>query len=71
VITDTYDDQDTIRVYKSDTHALGVINNDPIFGKSNASLFFEVAANGYPYFMTGTKDSIKVDSAVLILSYRN
>jgi len=71
VITDTYDDQDTIRVYKSDTHALGVINNDPIFGKSNASLFFEVGANGYPYFMTGTKDSIKVDSAVLVLSYRS
>lgn len=71
VITDTYDDQDTIRVYKSDTHALGVINNDPIFGKSYASLFFEVGANGYPYFMTGTKDSIKVDSAVLILSYRS
>ena len=71
VITDSYDDLDTIRVYKSDTHAVGVINNDPIFGKSNASLFFEVGANGYPYFMTGTKDSIKVDSAVLVLSYRS
>ncbi len=70
VITDSYDDLDTIRVYKGDNHVLGVINNDPLFGKSASSLFFEVQANGYPFSMTGTKDSIKVDSAVLILSYR-
>jgi hypothetical protein len=69
VFTDSYDDRDTVRVYKNDTHVLGVINNDPIFGKTNASLYFEVGANGYPYFLTGVKDSIKVDSAVLILSY--
>jgi Domain of unknown function (DUF4270) len=70
VITDSYDDLDTIRVYKSDTHVLGAITNDPLFGKSTGAIYFEVAANGYPYFMTGTKDSIKVDSAVLVLSYR-
>jgi hypothetical protein len=33
VTTDSYDDKDTIRLYKSDNHVLGVINNDPIFGK--------------------------------------
>ena len=71
VITDSYDDLDTIRVYKSDTHVMGAITNDPLFGKSTGSIFFEVAANGYPFFMTGTKDSIKVDSAVLVLSYKS
>ena len=71
VITDSYDDLDTIRVYKSDTHVLGAITNDPLFGKSTGSIFFEVASNSYPYYLTGTKDSIKVDSAVLVLSYRS
>lgn len=70
VNTDTYDDRDTIRIYKSDTHVLGVINNDPLFGKSSASMFFEVASNVYPLSMQGVRDSIIVDSAVLILSYR-
>jgi len=71
VITDSYDDLDTIRVYKSDTHVLGAITNDPLFGKSTGSIYFEVASNSYPYYLTGTKDSIKVDSAVLVLSYRS
>jgi hypothetical protein len=70
VITDTYDDQDTIRVYKSDNHSLGVITNDPIFGKSNASLFFELTSNYFPFYLLGVRDSTVVDSAVLILSYR-
>jgi hypothetical protein len=71
VITDSYEDLDTIRVYKSDTHVLGAITNDPLFGTSTGSIFFEVASNSYPYYFTGTKDSIKVDSAVLVLSYRS
>jgi hypothetical protein len=70
VNTDTYEDKDSIRIYKSDNHVVGVINNDPLFGKSNASLFFELASNIYPLSMQGVRDSIKVDSAVLILSYR-
>lgn len=70
VITDNYEDLDTVRVYKADTHTVGVLNTDPLFGKSTASLFFEVAAPAYPFVMNGIKDSIIVDSAVLVLSYR-
>ncbi len=70
VITDTYDDQDTIRVYKSDNQTIGIINNDPIFGKSFASVNFELTSNYFPFYLLGVKDSIVVDSAVLILSYR-
>lgn len=70
VITDNYEDLDTVRVYKADTHTVGVLNTDPLFGKSTASLFFEVGAPAYPFVMNGIKDSIIVDSAVLVLSYR-
>ena len=71
IITDTYEDLDSIRVFKSDNHVLGIISNDPVFGKTNASLYFEVGASNYPFLMQGVKDSIKVDSAVLVLSYKS
>jgi hypothetical protein len=70
VITTNYADLDTVRVYKGDSHVVGVLNTDPLFGKSSASLFFEVGAPAYPFAMSGIKDSIIVDSAVLVLSYR-
>ncbi len=70
VITENYEDHDTIRVYKGDSHVVGVLNPDPLFGSSTASLFFEVGAPAYPFAMYGIKDSIIVDSAVLVLSYR-
>lgn len=70
VITDSFDDPDSVRIYKSDNHVLGSINNDPLFGKTKASMFFEMKPGAYPYYITGNKDSIVVDSAVLILGYR-
>ena len=69
VITDSYDDLDTVRVYKSDNHVLGAITNDPLFGKTTGKLFFQVSAESYPFATQGSRDSIKIDSAVLILSY--
>lgn len=70
VLTDSYEDMDTARIYKSDNHLLGSISNDPLFGKTRASLYFELKPNAYPYFVPGNKDSVVVDSAVLILSYK-
>lgn len=69
VITDSFDDADTARVYRNDVHTLGAITNDPLFGKTKASMFFEMQPASYPFYIPGTKDSIRVDSAVLILSY--
>jgi hypothetical protein len=69
VITDNFDDPDTARVYRSDIHMLGAITNDPLFGKTKASMFFEMQPDVYPFYIPGTKDSIRVDSAVLILNY--
>lgn len=70
ILTDTYEDADSTRIYKSDNQLLGSINADPLFGKTQASLFFELKPASYPYFIPGQKDSIVVDSAVLILSYK-
>ncbi|MES2005058.1 MAG: DUF4270 family protein [Bacteroidota bacterium] len=70
VITDSFDDLDSARIYRSDNHLLGNITNDPIFGKTKASLYFELKPAVYPFYIPGNKDSLVIDSAVLILSYR-
>jgi hypothetical protein len=70
VITDNFDDPDSARLYKSDNHLIGAITNDPLFGKTRASMYFEMKPARFPYAIPGHKDSIVADSAVLILSYR-
>lgn len=70
VITDTYNEVDTTRIYKSDVHVLGAITNDPLFGRTSASMFFELSPTFFPFYISGHKDSIRVDSAVLILGYK-
>jgi len=70
VITETLDRTDSMRVYASDDHVLGNITNDPVFGTTNASMYFQVKPGFFPYFIAGNKDSLVVDSAILILSYK-
>ena len=70
VVTNTFIDDEISRVYKSDEHIVGTISNDPLFGSTNASLFFELKPTTYPFAFTGKKDSLVVDSAVLVLSYK-
>lgn len=69
VVTETLASTDTSRIYKRDIHLLGAISNDPLFGKTRASMFFEMKPGVYPFSIAGDKDSTVVDSAVLILSY--
>jgi len=60
---------DSLRVYKSDDHVIGVINNDPLFGKTTATAYFELKPSSYKFSFPGGT-SISPDSAVLILSYK-
>ncbi|MCW3087857.1 MAG: hypothetical protein JWQ78_1243 [Sediminibacterium sp.] len=69
VITDSFDDTDTARIYRGDNHLVGAITFDPLFGKTTASMFFEMKPPSFPYFIPGNKDSLKIDSVVLILGY--
>jgi hypothetical protein len=48
---------------------LGKINNDPFFGKTDAQMFFELKPSLYGTYPFARKDSVKIDSIVLVLSY--
>ena len=52
-------------------YILGHISNDPQFGKTTASIFFELLPPGFPYFFQNTSDSLYLDSAVLCLRWTN
>lgn len=70
LITDSFEESDTTRIYKQDNHVLGAINTDPLFGGTSASMNFQLLPNYFPFAVPGTKDSTVADSAVLILSYK-
>jgi hypothetical protein len=70
VVTETVDYPDSLRIYGSNEHIVGNISNDPIFGTTHANMFFQLKPDAFPFYFPGIKDSLVVDSAVLILSYR-
>ena len=61
------DTEDSTRSTSSDQQFVG-ITNDPIFGKTEASLFLQLRPSIYPYSFPFKKDSlIALDSVVLVL----
>lgn len=64
--------QDTTQMPYNLDHAIGIIENDPDFGKTEAALYFDVAPatlKSYPFV---NKDSIvAVDSIILSLAYKS
>lgn len=48
---------------------LGRINNDPFFGKTDAQMFFELKPTAYGIYPFVRKDSVKIDSIVMVLDY--
>jgi hypothetical protein len=69
VVTDNFLFNDSSRIFDNEDHALGVIQNDPIFGRLAANVYFNVspATFTYPFI---NKDSIKqVDSVVLSMAF--
>lgn len=60
---------DSTRILKTDIHYLGQINNDPLFGKTAASLFLELKPSSFKYAFED-HDAISIDSVVLVLNYR-
>lgn len=71
VITNNYINPtaDSLKVNKYDDHVIGVINNDPLFGKTTAQAYFELKPTSYK-FSFPFAESLNVDSAILILSYK-
>lgn len=73
---ETYNDiftllNDTTRAFPSDEYFLGRITNDPIFGTTDAEVFFELKPPVYRYSFANIPhpDSLILDSVVLVMSY--
>lgn len=62
---------DSTRYTSGDEHFLGLISNDPFFGKTDARIFLELKPSFYKYTFRNIPhpDSLKIDSVVLVLDY--
>lgn len=73
VYNDTFSLQtDSLRITPSDEHFLGQINSggaDPFFGKTDARIFVQTKPGTYGSYPFVRKDSVKIDSVVLVLNY--
>lgn len=69
VETETVDRPDSLRIYSSDIHIVGNLTDDALFGATTASMYFQLIPSNFPFYLQGSKDSIVVDSAVLVMSY--
>lgn len=66
------DQNDTLFSSQFEDHLLGNISNDPIFGKTNAKIFLELKPLKYRWGFSEVfkKDSLFLDSVVLVLGYK-
>jgi hypothetical protein len=69
VTTDLALFNDTTRLFASDLHPLGMIGNDPEFGKTEASVFISLEPAVFGTHPFTRKDSVTIDSVVLSLAY--
>ena len=75
---------DSTILQKSDNHAIGVINNDPLFGKTDARIYVQFKPTFYPFYFGNAGDTVRndprlglstgtnsgFDSAFVTLSYK-
>jgi hypothetical protein len=61
-------DSSTISFY--DNLAIGHIESDPVFGRTNAEAYFSIGRPFYAYPFVAKKDSITIDSVILALDYQ-
>lgn len=54
---------------KDEVYYLGKIENDPLFGKTDARLFLELKPPFYKFYFFNKPDSLYIDSVVLVLSH--
>lgn len=60
---------DSLLLTPAEEHFLGRISTDPIFGRTDAELYMELKPEFYGFYPFARKDSLKLDSVVLVLSY--
>jgi hypothetical protein len=70
VIATNFDDAQCDTIHRNNLQALGIISNDPLFGTTNAKIYFEFKPQNFPYnFPAADANSFLIDSAVLVLQY--
>ncbi len=57
------------RIIKGDDYVVGYAN-DPVFGETEAKINLEIKPGSYPFSFPVSKDSLTIDSVVLVLSYK-
>jgi hypothetical protein len=70
VTTANFSEENIPRVFKANDHVIGAITNDPLFGNTTASAYFQLKPATYPFYFPGKKTDLTADSAVLVLSYK-
>lgn len=61
---------DTFKISRSETNVLGKITSDPLFGQTQANMYFQVKPTFFPYYFGNARDTlVAVDSVVLCLAY--
>ena len=69
-----FDDSTTI--HKNENHAIGVIDQDPLFGKTDARIYVQFKPTFYPFYFGNPGDTVRgfagtgFDSAFICLSYK-
>jgi uncharacterized protein DUF4270 len=61
---------DSLGIGRNDLHILGNIQDDPLFGKTNAKIFLELKPPFYKFTFADKPDSLEIDSVVLVLGWR-
>jgi hypothetical protein len=69
VITDNFEFNDTTRQYGDPTVSIGLIGNDPEFGKTSANLYVSMTPSSFGAHPFTRKDSVVIDSVILSLTY--
>ena len=70
VVANNFDPAVCDSVYRNDLHALGIIPHDPYFGKTTANIYCQLKPQYYPFALPASdKDSLILDSAILVLHY--
>ena len=67
---------DSTILQKGDNHVIGVINNDPLFGKTDGRIYVQFKPTFYPFYFGKAGDTTRfdpnagLDSAFVCLSYK-
>ena len=61
---------DSLHIFREEEHMLGIIDNDPDFGKTEGQIFFSITPSSFfPHPFSSRDKTLVFDSVVLALSY--